>query len=1220
MPTIYDPSPLDPPEIFLATGKDLPRSEWTLFSSSGGGQAGAPATTDDKWYYQVTHSNRAPHNISIDQSTFSVTGQFDSIENWISGGGYTKINGVTHPTEWIGELTRLVITFDEEGNYIASFPEQPLIVDSECLVTPQDFMDVVTYNPDTDEEHHWYGVPVKYGAHASIPYPVLYSDANKSTLTTIDTTSPGSLLSSTTFTPEIGDILFPDGDYEVDPSGITEAFVGPSPKYSELKYNVLRIGSVIAEQKSVKEEVGLLTQQDEELRRSRQIIKEEVYVICRSDNTASCEIADAYVTKRQLPSGNKIEVDMTSLGITWPSNQWHCSAIDAIDVMKHIKEKLDQAENTSGKEVRAIVFAGNWPYYASRPDTEPWFPHSLRTTLGVSAKGYGIDFFNAFSDRDGYTKARNFVDTNQTISSYVSSMTEEQKDLLAWYRVSGRRERKLQNGFLQPTFAARKYEYPNVNHATRLLTPKPQVASFRLTAVSTLPAGRDDAFKTIAIQRVQDCIDVESANEEDFGIILNSPSTTIHTTGIDHVAGYRIMGLPEEKLFFEDLTYTYSLYSGYSKYPDTGYEEKLNGQPFGVLQKVGHPDYTKVTGGEVGLRAFGGKNYYGEAFYVEEDGDVDWKKGAIICTSQSFGARPPPQCGHDEDWVISGVVPKTVTWNCAPDGVGTIEVDNGGSGYVDASPPAVTLEAPTSGTPATATAGVSGGVVTGITITEHGSGYDDDPDVSIAAPTSGTQATATADLQTNRVDVDCSSTDAGSGTTKRLFRLYAKNNNISAPIVTQITDYAAGGEIIITENGTETERYVWKDKTINQFYADYNEFDNGATSNWKWNDAPGEGHIPSKVYQAFKNGAAIGLHAATQEPNANPSYWNLIPILYDGGSIADYLVAHELTPHDTFYNTNHLVEYGDPLFAPFRHRTDKDLDGTPDWADLDDDNDGTPDVLDAFPLDPTESSDADNDGIGDNADLDDDNDGFPDSVDQMPKNPAEQHDSDGDGVGDNVDTDDDNDGVSDRLDVSPRDSGLTSEVEYTLDAPMQELSQFSPAELDFLRPNGFRFQIANIPQVSFFCQAANIPQVSLGSVEMQTPLTTLSFPGEKLQFGELMIRFLVQEDMGNYNELYAWMVGLGFPDSNQQFSDYIESQSFRTINAQKDKKESIAQVSDAVLFVLDSNNNPSVKITFMDVFPTSLEGLDFDITQGNADYFTASAGFRYRTFKIDRLN
>ena len=35
-------------------------------------------------------------------------------------------------------------------------------------------------------------------------------------------------------------------------------------------------------------------------------------------------------------------------------------------------------------------------------------------------------------------------------------------------------------------------------------------------------------------------------------------------------------------------------------------------------------------------------------------------------------------------------------------------------------------------------------------------------------------------------------------------------------------------------------------------------------------------------------------------------------------------------------------------------------------------------------------------------------------------------------------------------------------------------SNNNPNELDYLRPNAFKFQIHNIPNVSYFCQAARL--------------------------------------------------------------------------------------------------------------------------------------------------
>jgi|TARA_R110000744_G_scaffold254565_4_gene370162 hypothetical protein len=171
-------------------------------------------------------------------------------------------------------------------------------------------------------------------------------------------------------------------------------------------------------------------------------------------------------------------------------------------------------------------------------------------------------------------------------------------------------------------------------------------------------------------------------------------------------------------------------------------------------------------------------------------------------------------------------------------------------------------------------------------------------------------------------------------------------------------------------------------------------------------------------------------------------------------------------------------------------------------------------------------------------------------------------------------------------------------------------------ELDYLRPNGFKFQVHNIPNVAFFCQGANIPDMTLGFPTQSTPLSDIPYPGDKLTFGDLNIRFLIQEDMTNYTELYNWLVGLGFPEKHSQFGSFIKGQGWRTGGQNTKKQESIGQVSDASLFVLDSNNNPNMEILFKDAFPIALSGLDFDISGGDSPYFVGIASFKYRIFNI----
>lgn len=174
----------------------------------------------------------------------------------------------------------------------------------------------------------------------------------------------------------------------------------------------------------------------------------------------------------------------------------------------------------------------------------------------------------------------------------------------------------------------------------------------------------------------------------------------------------------------------------------------------------------------------------------------------------------------------------------------------------------------------------------------------------------------------------------------------------------------------------------------------------------------------------------------------------------------------------------------------------------------------------------------------------------------------------------------------------------------------------NPTELDYLKPNGFRFLINALPGVAYFCQSANIPAASVGSATVATPLHDFGLPGEKVNFDELLLRFLIQEDMGNYRELYDWLIGIGSPENSEQYTNFAERHAFRTpgISAQKTQL-----VSDSLLMVLDSNNNPVIRIKFEDCYPTSLSGVDFDISTGNTDYFQGLATFRFRQYTIETV-
>jgi len=160
---------------------------------------------------------------------------------------------------------------------------------------------------------------------------------------------------------------------------------------------------------------------------------------------------------------------------------------------------------------------------------------------------------------------------------------------------------------------------------------------------------------------------------------------------------------------------------------------------------------------------------------------------------------------------------------------------------------------------------------------------------------------------------------------------------------------------------------------------------------------------------------------------------------------------------------------------------------------------------------------------------------------------------------------------------------------------------------NFLSPVGFKLTIAKVPKVAFMCNSAKIPEIQLSLAVQPTYLKDLDIPGGKLSYGDLSLKFLVDENMENYMSIHNWLTGLGFPESTQQYDDLI------SIPGETDEKRAF---SDGSLYILNSNFNTNAIIKFKDLFPISLTSLNFDATQSDVQYFTADVTFKYTVYNI----
>lgn len=145
---------------------------------------------------------------------------------------------------------------------------------------------------------------------------------------------------------------------------------------------------------------------------------------------------------------------------------------------------------------------------------------------------------------------------------------------------------------------------------------------------------------------------------------------------------------------------------------------------------------------------------------------------------------------------------------------------------------------------------------------------------------------------------------------------------------------------------------------------------------------------------------------------------------------------------------------------------------------------------------------------------------------------------------------------------------------------------------NLLSPNGFKLTISSkqFANIEYFCISAPLPAVSAGEVSVPWRNYQNSFPGEKIQYSPLDIRYMVTENMENYTELFSWIV-------------------------QNSKDEQI-KFADITLHILSSSNNIIKQVKFFDAFPTSLGAIDFYTQNNDVEYITADASFQYSQFEF----
>jgi hypothetical protein len=151
---------------------------------------------------------------------------------------------------------------------------------------------------------------------------------------------------------------------------------------------------------------------------------------------------------------------------------------------------------------------------------------------------------------------------------------------------------------------------------------------------------------------------------------------------------------------------------------------------------------------------------------------------------------------------------------------------------------------------------------------------------------------------------------------------------------------------------------------------------------------------------------------------------------------------------------------------------------------------------------------------------------------------------------------------------------------------------------NFLNPSSFVLTLdsQSYSGAEFTIQTMILPDVSVEEAPLQFKQINVGRAGDKINFGTFEISYLIDEDLLNYKEIFDWMKSL----VETKHSTATSSDHYR----------------DMTLTVMNSANNVTKQIKFVDAYPTSLSSIPFDITTTDVEYLTAVASFRYSYYQF----
>jgi len=153
--------------------------------------------------------------------------------------------------------------------------------------------------------------------------------------------------------------------------------------------------------------------------------------------------------------------------------------------------------------------------------------------------------------------------------------------------------------------------------------------------------------------------------------------------------------------------------------------------------------------------------------------------------------------------------------------------------------------------------------------------------------------------------------------------------------------------------------------------------------------------------------------------------------------------------------------------------------------------------------------------------------------------------------------------------------------------------------------SNYRLVIPKIRLATYFCSEVSFPDFSCEALRLVHPFAGyLKFFGNKVAHGDMNIKFLVNEDYSNYNQL------------NDRFKATLVYEDFFK-NGTDTSSNLLSNTGH--LLVLSNKKNPVARFRFDGLMITNLSSIEYNSALTDAQPATATATFAFSTYDLDEL-